>query len=261
MRPESITAIEKDLEDLSRLGGIASSCPCSHWLRAVGAIRGSSDGDWWFTDENWLVLTTPASGPLDLVRRTAVLDPQYRFYLDILLAQVLQTIGAAARWNRFEELLFGQLLAFAPRFVQLLGQVASVMNTNPRDLSTDAWQKLAEGVEGNAHIIFQNWDRELWADVPGGAPALFPLLVDLYVPLRRHGCTVAANEYHLDSASAELLAAITERARYGEGILLEGPLEPRLGHLLNLGLPVRTWALASHSADRRPVIGLVEPLC
>src|SRR5271166_6401260 len=140
MRPESITSVERSLEDLSRLGGIVSSFPYSHWLRTVGAVQGRLDSDWLYTDSNWLVVVTPALGPLDLLRRTAVLDTQYGFHLDVLLAQVLQTIGSTARWSRFEDLMFGQLLPFAPRFVQLLGQAAAATHKNPRDLASDDWQ-------------------------------------------------------------------------------------------------------------------------
>jgi hypothetical protein len=260
MRPPSITAVEGNLEDLSRLGGIASSCPYSHWLHIVGAVQDCPNGEWLYTDVNWLVAATPASGPLDLLRRTAVLDPQYRFHLDILLAQVLHTIGSSARWSRFEELVFGPLLGFAPRFVQLLGYAATAVNTNLRDLSSTSWQKLVDKVEGNEHGIFQSWDRDLWGDVPGGAAAIFPLLVDLYVPLRQQGCTVAIDEYLLDGATGELLMGITERARFGEGMTLAADSEPLLRTLLDLGLPIRESAPAGLSADRRPIVGLVEPI-
>src|SRR3954471_16317113 len=100
MRPPSITAVESNLEDLSRLGGITSSCPYSRWLHVVGAVQNCPKAEWLYTDVIWLAAATPASGPLDLLRRTAVLDPKYRFHVDILLAQVLHTIASSARWSR-----------------------------------------------------------------------------------------------------------------------------------------------------------------
>jgi hypothetical protein len=175
------------------------------------------------------------------------------------VAQVLQTIGSAARWARFEELIFGALLPFAPRFVQLLELASSTTNLPPFDLSTSSWEKLALRVEGDRDI-FQQWDRELWADLPGGAAALFPLLVDLYIPLRRTGCCVAADQQRLDDATSELLAAIIERASHGEGIALEMQFEPHLKNLLSRGLPIRTWASLGGTSDRRAVVGLVEPV-
>lgn len=256
MRPPSITAVEGNLEDLSRFGGIASSCPHLQWLHIVGAVRNHGDDEWLYTDVNWLSTVVPASGPLDLLRRTAVLDPKYRFHLDVLVAQVLHTIGSTARWSRFEELIFGPLLAFAPRFVQLLGYAARTLNTNPRDLSSGSWQKLTANEEGKEYRLFQCWDRDLWGDVPGGAAAIFPLLVDLYVPLRKHGCTVAMDEHILDTSARRLLASITDRARFGEGMTLVPDLEPQMRSLLNLGLPVREWS----AAGRLPIVGLVEPI-
>src|SRR5437879_4935453 len=106
MRPKSIWEIEKTLEELARLGGAPSDTAYLTWLRLVGAVQDRLDSGWFHTDLNWLAVATPASGPLDLLRRTAIRDPQYRFHLDLLLAQVLQVIATAARWNRFEGLIF-----------------------------------------------------------------------------------------------------------------------------------------------------------
>ena len=100
MRPRSINDVEQNLLDLARLGGISWGNSHSVWLRSVGAVQEGSSHDWLYTDQNWLAAVEPATGPLDLLRRTAVLDSQYRFHLDLLVAQVLQTIGSAARWGR-----------------------------------------------------------------------------------------------------------------------------------------------------------------
>lgn len=259
MRPQSINDVEQNLLELARLGGISWGGAHSAWLRSVGAVQDGSSRDWLYTNLSWLAAVEPATGPLDLLRRTAVLDPQYRFHLDLLLAQVLQTIGSAARWSRFDELIFGALLPFAPRFVQLLELASSTTNMPPFDLSTSCWEKLALRVEEDGNI-FQQWDCELWGDLPGGAAALFPLLVDLYIPLRRSGCCVAADRQRFDEPTAELLAAIIERASHGEGIDFEMQFEPRLKNLLSRGLPIRTWASLGGSSDRRAVVGLVEPV-
>ena len=260
MRPQSISEIKETLLDLARLGAVPSATPYSLWLRVVGAIQSNQDANWLYTDRTWLRTATPASGPLDLLRRTAVLDPHYRFHLDVLVAEVLQTIASTARWNRFEELIFGPLLHFAPRFVQLLESAASTLRTSPADLSASSWQQLAEQVEGKDGGTFHAWDCELWGDVPGGAAALFPVLVDAYVPLRRHGCTVAADQHAVDDSTAQLLAGLIERAKNGEGISAEVELEPRLRILLGLGLPIRMWIPDGAVMDRRPIVGLVEPV-
>lgn len=260
MRPKSIKEVERHVEALARYGGVRSDIPYSTWLLLTGAVQSRPEGPWLFTDENWLAGATPASGPLDLLHRTAVRDPQYRFHLDVLLAQVLQAIGTAARWSRFEELLCGPLKSFAPRFVQLLHHATIETQTKPNDLSPSSWQRLTEQVEGGALATFHSWDCDLWGDVPGGPAAIFPLLVELYIPLRRQASNVAPREQGLDDSSARLLAALIERSRNAEGIPFDASLEPRLKALLNLGLPLRRWPASDANADRRALVGLVEPV-
>lgn len=259
MRPPSIHDVERNVGELARFGGVLSDTPYAAWLRLVGAVQDSPDSPWLYTDGHWLATATPASSPLDLLRRTAIRDPQYRFHLDLTLAQVLQAVGTAARWIRFEDLLFGPLIQFAPRFVQLLEFAAAQNQDKSVELSAVSWERLAQLVEGKSHEIFEAWDRELWGDVAGGPAAIFPLLVELYVPLRRQLCNLAAAEQSLDDATARLLAAIVERSSHGEGVPIDREFEPKLKILLNLGLPIRRWA-SSATADRRSVIGLVEPI-
>jgi hypothetical protein len=259
MRPLSIHEVERSVGELARFGGVLSDTPYAAWLRLVGAVQDGPHSPWLYTDLNWLTTATPASGPLDLLRRTAIRDPQYRFHLDLILTQVLQAVGTAARWIRFENLLFGPLMHFAPRFVQLLEFAAAQNQDKSVELPSISWERLAQPVEGRTHETFEGWDRELWGDVPGGPAAIFPLLVDLYVPLRRQLCNVAAEEQALDDASTRLLAAMVERSGHGEGVPMDPEFESALKTLLNLGLPIRRWA-TSVTADRRNVVGLVEPI-
>jgi len=260
MRPHSINDVKDSLLGLARLGGVPSIVPYAQWLKVAGAVQQLQDPNWLYTDKIWLRTTTPAAGTLDLLRRTAVLDPCYRFHLDILVAEVLQTIATTARWGRFEELIFGPLVDFAPRFVQLLEHAASTFGLTPGDLSDTSWRELAEQTEGADRDTFAGWDRELWGDVPGGAAALFPVLVDAYVPLRRHACTVASEQDALDDATSQLLASLIERGKHSEGMFVDIALAPQLKKLVSLGLPIRKWIPGGAAMDRRSIAGLVEPV-
>ena len=198
MRPRSINDVEQSLLELARLGGISWGDAHSTWLRSVGAVQEGSSHDWLYTDQNWLAAVDPATGPLDLLRRTAVLDPQYRFHLDLLVAQVLQTIGSAARWARFEELIFGALLPFAPRFVQLLELASSTTNMPPFDLSTSSWEatRAARVEDDRAYPLPATGIANCGLTFPAVRPPLFPLLVDLVYPASTNwllrGCQTAA---------------------------------------------------------------------
>lgn len=258
MRPREIHQMQSTLQALSRCGGISSAIQYGSWLVSVGAVGRGEPDDWLVTDPVWLSHATPARDDLDLLRRTAIGDAMYRFHVDSMVAEVLAAIAAGARWDRLEELLFGALTAFAPRFVQLLEVCRFYSSAEPG--TSRAWNDLRQIVEREDSVIFARWDRELWADMPGGGPALFPLLVELYPSLLRIPTCVHENEHALTPAAGDLLSSMVVAGCRGEACLVDSVDQPELQELINLGLPIRKWPPDSLPVDCRHKVGLVGPV-
>src|SRR5262245_5889775 len=120
MRPRALVQIGKLLQSLVSNGAAPAGVPEEVWLRSVVAVYPDASGQWLCTDREWFRSVAGTHESVDIVRRTAIRDPLYRFHIDTMLAEVLQSIGRSGRWQRLEELLFGAALPFAARFVQLL---------------------------------------------------------------------------------------------------------------------------------------------
>ncbi len=257
MRPTAILELTDVLQSLALNGAVPASATGGLWLTSVGAVHLDALEQWLCTDPEWFHNIARARSLLEVVRRTAIRDPLYRFHVDTMVAEVLESIGRSGRWQRLEELLFGPLLPFATRFVQLLDFVRE-----QTDGSTGIhhWDSLRRGIEKANSPIFEEWDRLLWADARGGAAALFPVLLDLYIPLCDGVVSVHPELHGLSEPSVEVLAAIVECARRGECGLVDPALKPELNPLYNIGLPVRQWIVDSSAPDRRLRVGLAAPV-
>jgi hypothetical protein len=255
-RPERILELGVVLESLAICGAVEANSTVAAWISSVGAAHPDKTGEWLCTDRDWLRHVLPAVGRLDLLRRTAIRDPLYRFHLDTIVAEVVGLIGKSARWHRLDELLFGPLLQFSPRLVQLL----EISGVHGADDIADLWRSFRMDRELSEQSTFAEWDRQLWSDTPGGPAALFPLIVELYIPLGGNPVNVHAALHSLSERSASLLAAVIQCAQEGECYLLASELEPELNTFYNLGLPIRCWNPESSSADRRVRVGLVSPV-
>src|SRR5881397_419788 len=130
MRPEDIEQVLPTLETLATHGGARPVSDHVAWLRSVGAAVASPGTDWAVPSSTWLEAATPARDRLDVLRRTVIRDPGYRAHLDLALSSVLFAIGITERWRRFEELVRGPFLIFAPRFVQLLEWLERLRSTS-----------------------------------------------------------------------------------------------------------------------------------
>src|SRR3954470_23044695 len=120
MRPKAILELTDVLQSLALNGAVPVSAIGGRWLASVGAVHRDASEQWLCTDPEWFHNIARSRSLVDVVRRTAIRDPVYRFHVDTMVAEVLESIGRSGRWQRLEELLFGRLLPFAARFVQLL---------------------------------------------------------------------------------------------------------------------------------------------
>jgi len=257
MRPERIVDLGETLELLATYGAIRAAAPGAAWLSSVAAAHLDPTGQWLCADRHWLRHVLPACDRLDLLRRTAIRDPLYRFHLDAMIAEVLEAIGHSARWQRLEELLFGRMVEFSARFAQLL----QMKNMEHTDDSGIVWPSFRSQYEGSAERTFAEWDRDLWSDAAGGSAALFPVITELYIPLAKDQPVNVHFELHsLHDQSAALLARVIECAKEGECHLIPDELQPELKPLYNLGLPIRRWTPDSASVDRRIRVGLASPV-
>ena len=257
MRPTDILSLGEVLESLAQHGAVQPEATTGLWLRSVGAVHPDSSGLWLFADRHWLRHVLPAADKIDLIRRTAIRDPLYHFHLDTMLAEVLEAIGRGARWQRLEGLLFGSLMGFSSRFVQLLELAKESL---PYAQSGLDWVSLHHNFEGDNAGVFAEWDKHLWADVPGGPAALFPVLAELYVPFFTSPVNVHAELHALQCQPTAILASVVECAKNGESHLVDLELQPQLKLLYKLGLPIRCWQPESTSPDRRLRVGLIAPV-
>jgi len=169
-------SIRAELEQLASLGAIPVGSASGDWLRATGI--GHASGDVLRADEAWLRVTLPAHDAADLLRRSLIRDPKYRFHLDLTLAEVLCAIAKDGRWQRVEELLFGPFRAFAPRFVSLLEAGQFIDGARAFEVAVSSLRKLSPGGD----LDFESWDEEVWSGATDRA-SLFTVLEDLYLPI------------------------------------------------------------------------------
>ena len=243
MFPKNVERIIPFLETLAVHGAVRSreGDDCIEWLQSIGVVQHSNNPDWLVPLTRWVEDTLPATSDLELLRKTAIRDPRYRAHLDFSVCSVLNAVGKAERWARFEELLLGPYLPFAPRLVQLLEWQTSRVNLRAAELDERAWRDADALVSGDALNDYQHWDRVLWGS-SGNSSELFPLLGDLYVPLAVQPVHVDLSHgksWQATDGAGALLIRLIQAARSGEGIRYDTNDEQALQYLLLLGLPVR----------------------
>ncbi|MCI0390298.1 MAG: hypothetical protein MOB07_16230 [Acidobacteria bacterium] len=259
MRPQEIDKLIPALEQLACCGGVSTNVNDGDWLLLVGAAWKNEETGWLLADWEWIDSSLPARDELDLLRKTAIRDPRYRFHLDVMISSVLQAIARSCRWARLEELLGGPFINFAPRFVQLLELASSETGTACLELTEASWQGLARRIEGDDADTFEKWDSALWGDVRGGAVAIFPLLTDLYAPLVGRAVNVNTRLEDIDENTEWLLVQLIKSGMIAEGVYLSDERRTVLGQLWRLGLPVRRW-LSATGGTPHVLAGLVGPV-
>lgn len=247
------------LEELACCGGLRFGVEGENWLLLTGASSEDRESGWLLADPDWVRSVLPASNELELLRRTAIRDPLYRFHLDVLVSQVLQAVARFERWARLEELLAGPFLSFAPRFLQLLKMASTFNSVDSRELTDSSWAMLARQVEGMDADTFLAWDDLLWGQAHGGASAIFPILTDLYAPLVERAINVNSIIEALDARAEQLLAHLIAYGRTSEGVFLSGDDQHMVEILCQKGLPIRIWN-RQEGAERRSLAGIVAPI-
>lgn len=265
MRPADIEQLAPTLETLATYGGVRPVSDHLSWLRGVGAVV-EAEAAWTLPSIVWLDAVAPARDRLNVLRCTAIRDPGYRAHLDLSLASVLSAIGVAERWKRFEELILGPLLAFAPRFVQLLEWLERWRGQRCRTFDASVWRDAEALVAGGDGKTFAAWDQKLWGS-SGNTITLFPLLQDQYVPLLEHPVHFSMDALGLDQTGDALLRSLVEAARRGEGVCTTASQQDAIDALLRAGVPLRLYAVGAQvtaalvgavsiSAKTEPVIEL-----
>lgn len=253
-----IEALQRDLERLATYGFGQLSETHGRWLDAVG-IASRVDGALFHARTNWLSTTLPAQNLRDLLVRSLLRDPLYRLHLDVALSTVLQMVGATARWARLEDLLRGPFRSFAPRFVGLLEWLAGSRERHPAELAGRDWEEIKTQL-GLGDEVFRAWDEACWGG-HGDAPLLFPLLQQMYLPLRDLPVFLRIEPTE-DLALYEVATAIVEAAQELEGARVTDFRE--LQELARRGVPVRWLPNADGSSTAcllAPVHLMAPALC
>jgi hypothetical protein len=229
-RPPDIDTLGPVLDRLVTRGGTRVPQEWSEYLANIGVAVTLTDDGWMCPSQHFLRYALPASDTDELVRRTVIRDPKYRLHVDLCLCCVVHSVAVSERWNRLEELLFGPCRSLAPRLAQLQMWLARKCRLTIREIQTS---KLQQVIDEHADPSFVTWGKTLWGE--SRAPAdLFPLLLDLYVPLTCQAFHVAANV----DVNQVLLASLIATARDGEGLSLSSNMKDDLNALQDLGLPI-----------------------
>ncbi|MCG8602023.1 MAG: hypothetical protein MI807_17910 [Verrucomicrobiales bacterium] len=181
--------------------------------------------------KSYLSSTLPSIDLKELVRKTAIRDPRYRLYLDLLLCRVVVAIGAGNRWERLQELLEKKLHPLAPRLLGLARWMSYRTGKPILELSEHDWDRVEEEVQGDDRKAFAEWNEILWGSGRNAAE-LFPLLEELYVPL------VAQPVHFRATDGACLLAQMVSAARQGDGIQISQEESQRIEEWQIQGAPI-----------------------
>ena len=230
-RPPDIHELGSVIDRLVTYGGVQVPDSWRAYVASVGvAASATDDGDWMYPTQQFLRHAIPARDLNDLVRRVAIRDPLYRLHVDLCLCSVIHSVAISERWSRMEELLFGPCRPIAPRLIQLLTWFSRDFKLAVRELPSLEFRQVID--DGDS--AFPDWDRKLWGDSRSPAD-LFPLLLDLYVPLSGQPWHVSA-EVELNHS---LLESLIAAARDGEGLALSSSKRDDLDAMQRLGLPIR----------------------
>jgi hypothetical protein len=199
--------------------------------------------------QQFLCHALPAADSKDLLRRVAVRDAKYRLHIDLSMCSVIHSVAVSERWRRLEELVFGQCKPLTPRFAQLLTWLSVKFDQPVRELSSS---KLQQAIAEHSDPAFLYWDAALWGDSRSPAD-LFPLLLDLYVPLESQPCHVAEDA----PLNHNLLASLIQAAEECEGLILSSAEKDDLLTLQSYGLPIRVEARPNQTLFAY-VVGTIE---
>lgn len=248
--------IETLRDELGRLGafGVARVSP-SHvpWLESAGVAIARAEAGSVHATSRWLAAGLPARDALDLLRKTLIRDATYRVHLDIVLASVLQAVGASGRWSRLEELLGGPCHAFAPRFVALLEWASRRAGKTPQTLDPADWDGLDPAGAGGKEVHLAAWDEHLWG-FSGTPSTLFPLLQDLYCPLLAQPMAHAGQGH--ESEHRMLVELVTHASRSAGVKLSSDAARNTARSLMEKGLPVRI--VVDVGNEKAVLVGAVE---
>lgn len=247
-RPPDIHELGSVIDRLVTFGGARVPEPWRPYLAAVGVAASATNGEWMYPTQPFLQHALPARDRDDLIRRVAVRDPQYRLHVDLCLCSIVHSVAVSERWSRMEELLFGRCRPIAPRLLQLLTWSSRNSSCAVRELPSSAFRQIID----DGDEAFPSWDRQLWGDSRSPAD-LFPLLLDLYVPLAIQPWHISS-EVELDHA---LLASLIRAARDGEGLALASTKTDALDAMQRIGLPVRVVSRVNDSIQAFAV-GVIE---
>lgn len=249
-RPASLKALLKTVEDLGTYGEVKAQALPVQWLTGIGVAIGS--GEWLVATDEWARTGLNARNERDLLRKLAFRDPTYRFYLDSLLAEVLQGMARAGYLNKAEELLTGRLCDFGPRLVNVLRQVQEEIRTEVNNLEQRHWAEYRSGFFGTDLLdIFDKWDKDLIGNIPGGPEHKFDVLVEHYGPLLTMPVYVHSSLWDLTRRDTWLLKQIIEAGKEDEGVYLPPGFADSWQRLNKIGLPVRL--LVSGAGEDRVV--------
>jgi hypothetical protein len=257
VRPADLQELLPTLEGLATHGGARPRHDHAVWLRSVGAAVPSSETDWAVPTLSWIESAVPARDRVDILRRTAIRDPGYRAHLDLVLASVLHAVGRAERWRRFDELVQGPLLTFAPRFVQLLEWIEGQRGIGCQKLEGSIWLEADSHIAGSESQPFALWDQALWG-ASRSMSILFPLLQELYVPLLAHPVHFCLEVLRFKPETEALLKAVANAARRAEGTLILPSHNNAVDELLRLGVPLRVQPIGTQAQSIASLVGPVS---
>jgi hypothetical protein len=201
------------VERLTVFGGATAPQQCHDWVVSCGIAQiVPKQPQWVVPTVSYLRSVLPAKDRPDLIRKTAVRDPQYRLHLDLVIARVIQLIARSERWTRFEELSFGILRPLSQRLLSLVEWVAARTGKAPISLSEAQWSQFEDDVLPYASSRFHSWDNYLWGRARDVAE-LFPLLADQYLPLIDQPVHLT-----LSNRQARTMMLLIEAAREDDGV-------------------------------------------
>lgn len=229
MRAEETATIKRHLSNLvcygvSRLDGMDAQLFLQTGVAGVA-------GDLLIADDLWLKSVLKARSIDELLRSMAIRQPEYRLHLDVVLGSLLCNIGRGERWQRLEDLIYGQCLCFAPRFVQLMEGLSLLADKSIKEIDDGDWH----GLDG-AGPSFDTLDRELWGEF-NGKTDLFQFLEELYLPLIHH--PVVIPETKQTDEHSKLLQGIIHATREGDGFAVDNHALDLTKEMIRQGLPVR----------------------
>lgn len=244
-RPHDIQQLASVIDRLVTCGGARVPESIAPYLRYIGVAVGNDHDEWMWPTPSFIERALPANDTSDLLRRAAIRDPQYRLHVDLLMCSVIHAVAGSERWQRLEDLLFGQCLPIAPRLLQLMSWISAATGEHIRTIHST---RIRETIQANADPVFGKWDDRLWGESRAAAD-LFPLLLDLYVPLNGQPIYVMPTL----TLNYELLASLISAAWEAESLIFSADQLDDVKALQSHGLPLRCGL----HYDRRVHVALI----